>query len=326
MQRRTTLALAALWLALLAVAGCGGGASANPGADAAARAARWLAATHQNDDGGYTNFSAGAGQAPSDPAGTVDALLALATAGGDTEPALGYLRANGAALQAVAAESGGQAGKVLLALVAAGADPRNFAGVDFAGPLLERQTAAGDYGAADAFNQSLAMLGLAAAGETLPETAAVWLEGKQAANGSWDDGFGTIDNPDATAMAIMALLAAGRAPDDAAVAAAIDFLAGAQAAEGGWGYGPGLPPDANSTALAIQALIALGQDVTATDGRWALDGRSPLAALLAFQSDSGAFQADFGDGPFDDFLSTVQAIPAAAGRAWPPAAGEGDQG
>ena len=322
MHRRTTTALLTLWLALLAVAGCNGGASADPGADAAARAARWLATTHQNDDGGYTNFSAGAGQAPSDPAGTVDALLALAAAGSDTDPALGYLRANGAALQTVAAESGGQAGKVLLGLVAAGADPRDFAGIDLIGPLVERQTAAGDYGVADAFNQSLAMLGLVAAGEKLPETAAIWLEGKQAADGSWDDGFGTIDNPDATAMAIMALLAAGRAPDDAAVVAAADFLAEAQAAEGGWSYGPGLSPDANSTAIAIQALVALGEDVTATDGRWAQAGRSPLSALLDFQSDSGAFQADFGDGPFDDFLSTVQAIPAAAGRAWPPATGE----
>jgi hypothetical protein len=38
--------------------------------------------------------------------------------------------------------------------------------------------------------------------------------------------------------------------------------------------------------------------------------------LLAFQSETGAFQADFGDGPFDDFYSTVQALPAAAGRSF----------
>ena len=61
-----------------------------------------------------------------------------------------------------------------------------------------------------------------------------------------------------------------------------------------------------------------GEDVTATEGRWATAGGSPLDALLAFQGDSGAFRADFGDGPADDFYSTVQAIPAAAGHTLPP--------
>jgi hypothetical protein len=102
------------------------------------------------------------------------------------------------------------------------------------------------------------------------------------------------------------------------VAAARDFLVAAQPTEGGWGYGAGLPASANSTALVIQALIALGVDPTATGGEWAKAGRSPLDALLAWQGESGAFQADFGDGPSDDFYSTVQAIPAAAGRTLPP--------
>ena len=148
------------------------------------------------------------------------------------------------------------------------------------------------------------MLGVAAVGQEIPATAIDWLESNQSAGGSWDDGFGTLDNADATGMAIMALLAAGRSPDDAAVAAAVDFLTTSQAAEGGWSYGAGLPVSANSTAVVIQALIALGIDPTATDGSWAKTGRSPLDALLAWQGESGAFQADFGDGPFDDFYST----------------------
>jgi len=39
--------------------------------------------------------------------------------------------------------------------------------------------------------------------------------------------------------------------------------------------------------------------------------------LYRFQSTSGAFQTDFGFGPFDDFFTTVQTIPAAAGKAYP---------
>ncbi len=314
-----------LLLALLAVVGCSTvreeAPPSGPGDAAAARAAEWLVANHQNDDGGFTSFSAGANAAPSDPAGTLDALLAMAAAKVDTEPALAYLRANGPALEATAGEGGGQLGKLVLALDAAAADPRDFAGVNYVAALAGMVDEAGSFGAPDAFNHSLAVLGLAAAGETIPTESAAWLESLQAADGSWDDGFGTTGNADATAMAIMALLAAGRSADDASVAAAAGFLAGAQVDGGGWAYGAGLPAGASSTALVIQAIVALGEDPAATTTRWARNGQSPLDALLRFQSDSGAFQTDLGDGPVDDYYTTVLAVPAAAGRAWPLAAG-----
>lgn len=317
MKHNRRVAIAMLVLALLmAASGCSAGGDAAPGPAAAARAADWLVATHQNDDGGFSSFSTGAGAAPSDAVGTIDALPALVAAA-DPAPALDYLRADSAALQAAAAGDGGQAGKIVLALVAAGVDPAAFAGHDYVADLAAHLGDDGAY-AADPFKQSLAMLGLVAAGQEVSAPAVAWLEGSQGAGGSWDDGFGTLDNADATAMAVMALLAAGRAADDPSVAAAVDFLAGSQMAEGGWGYGAGLPAGANSTAVVLQALLALGEDITATEGRWARAGGSPLEALLAFQGDSGAFQADFGDGPADDFYSTVQAIPAAAGRALPP--------
>ena len=313
------LARVMLLLLAMVLVGCSGGEDAAPGAAAAARAADWLVAAHQNDDGGYTGFSTGANQAPSDTVGTIDALPALA-AGGDIAPALDYLRANGPALQAMAAEDGGQAGKIVLALRAAGVDPADFEGHDYTADLAAHLGPDGAF-AVDPYKQALAMLGMAAAGQEIPTAAVDWLESSQSAEGSWDDGFGTLDNADATAMAVMALLAAGRSVDDTAMAAAVDFLTTSQATEGGWSYGAGLPVSANSTAVVVQALIALGIDPTATDGAWAKAGRSPLDALLAWQGESGAFQADFGDGPFDDFYSTVQAVPAAAGRALPPPEG-----
>lgn len=315
-RKRRVLSLLLL-LALLAAVGCSAAEDSAPGPAAAGRAADWLVATHQNDDGGYSSFSTGAGAAPSDPVGTIDALLALAAAAGDTAPALDYLRANGEALQAMAAEDGGQAGKVVMALDVAGVAPADFGGHDYSAALAAHLGDDGAY-AGDPYKQALAMLGLVATGQAIPAPAVAWLEGSQGAGGSWDDGFGTLDNADATAMAVMALLAAGRSAEDLSLAAAVAFLAESQTDEGGWGYGAGLPAGANSTALVVQALLALGEDVTATEGRWAKEGRSPLDALLAFQGESGAFQADFGDGPADDFYSTVQAIPAAAGRALPP--------
>jgi hypothetical protein len=64
--------------------------------DAVNNAANWLIANHQNSDGGYTGFSAGAGVAPSDPTGTADALLALTTTGFYPQATLDYIAANSA--------------------------------------------------------------------------------------------------------------------------------------------------------------------------------------------------------------------------------------
>ena len=73
--------------------------------------------------------------------------------------------------------------------------------------------------------------------------------------------------------------------------------------------------------LSAKLVTALGEDPAATGTRWARDGQSPLDALLRFQSESGAFQTDLGSGPVDDYYTTVLAIPASAGRAWPLAGG-----
>jgi hypothetical protein len=284
----------------------------------------WLVRTYQNDDGGYASLSTGANDAPSSIAGTLDAVLAIAAAGyspaaifaGQEETPVGYLQANGADLLAFASANGGQAGKTILALTASAVDPRDFQGQDYVAVLNGQLEPSGAYSVGDPFKQALAMLGVNAVGEAVPVEAMNWLTGQQAANGSWDDGFGTSDNADATAIAIMALVAAGQTPADPALLKAIEFLAGAQQ-PGGWEYGPGLGAGANSTALVVQALSALGEDWYSDASPWMKNGLTPLDALLAYQSESGAFQSDFGQGPFDDFYATVQAIPAVSGRPFP---------
>ncbi len=325
------LFLAAVIAGLVIQTGCqaSGGAEIATYPDqstAAARAAEWMVGTFQNDDGGYAAFSAGANQEPSSVAATLDAVLALAAAGYD--PAVPfpqkqaapyqYLTANVQEVVDFAAADGGQAGKVVLALIAAGAEPRVFPAIDgveswdLVTVLTGHIDESGSIGATDPFKQSLAMLGLAGAGEDIPDAAVEWLESRQAESGSWDDGFGTADSADVTALAVMALLAAGREPSDPSVQAAREFLMTSRTA-GGWEYGPGLGAGANSTAVVIQALAALGEDFYTESSPWAIDGRAPLDVLLGYQGDSGAFQADFGQGPFDDFYSTVQAIPAVSG-------------
>jgi hypothetical protein len=289
------------------------------------QAVNWLVQTHQNDDGGYSSFSQGANQAPSDVGGTVDALLALGVIGHDARTPLAnetaapfdYLEAHPADVAAYAAADGGQAGKLVLALAGADEDPRDFLGQDFVNGLTNHLLATGEFGVSDAFKQSLALLGLAAVQEPLPENAVQWLKDRQADNGSWDDGFGTLDNPDTTAMAIMALVAAQTPLDDPSLIGAREFLAEAQLPSGGWAYGPGLNESASSTALIIQALSALEEDFSALDGSWAQGDNTPLSALLTYQSEEGGFQSDFGEGPVVDFFTTVQAIPAAAAQHFP---------
>ena len=206
--------------------------------------------------------------------------------------------------------SGGNAGKVILALVEAGQDPRSFAAIDWVEMLLDQYSPSGPYNTADAFNQSLAILALTAANEPVPDASVHWLKDQQAEDGSWDDGFGTLQNPDAAAMAILALAAAGSSADDPARVKAIHFLADSQLPSGGWEYGLGFGENANSTALVIQALDAAGEDYRAEDGAWSQGGNTPINSLMSYQNSNGAFQADFGQGPVDNFFATVQAIPA----------------
>ncbi len=93
---------------------------------------------------------------------------------------------------------------------------------------------------------------------------------------------------------------------------AIEFLRRSQLQTGGWEYGMGFGENANSTALVLQALLMAGEGLATPDSEWVRIGAGPLAELLSWQSESGAFQADFGDGRFDDFFSTVQTMPALA--------------
>ncbi len=271
-----------------------------PEAPALSAGVSWLM-DQQNEDGGFGSYTI-----TSTVAGTLDGLLAIGIGNAD---AVGYLADNVEETAVFASTNGGSAGKIVLALTIAGEDPAAFAGHDFVIDITDALSVTGQY-APDAFNQSLAMMGLDAVGATVPITATQWLIDQQAADGSWGDGFGTTQNADATAMAVMGLLAGDVAGDDPAITAALDFFAASQLPTGGWEYGAGYGENANSTALVMQALAASGKDVTAADGAWAVDGVSLTAILLGWQGESGAFQADFGEGRMDNLYATVQSLPA----------------
>ncbi len=278
-------------------------------------ASTWLR-EQQDASGGFVGFSG-----EPDPATTTDAVMALyaaqqsdPAAARSLDAALAYLERddNGAAY----AETGpGQAAKLALAAVAAGRDPRDFAGIDLVAAMTAPlatpvpNTIGAIYGD-DLYDHALVLIALTAAGEATPEAALEPLRAAQGADGGW--AFDSSTAPGAadsntTALVIQALVASGHG-DDPMVDRALAFLSTLLAPDGGFAYGPADPlvADANSTAHVLQALIAAGEDPISRE--W---GNAPLA-LARFQTPSGGLRYMAADEE-PNLLATVQAIPAMEG-------------
>lgn len=275
----------------------------------------------QTDDGAFP----GASGEP-DPGTTTDAVVALKAADlrgiavtDALDAAVRYLEeeANG-----YAAQGAGQAAKLTLAAVAAGADPNRFGGIDIVATMNGVAAASpvaspavpgllGD----DLYDHALVMLALAAANEPVPATAGDALLAAQATHGAWTFDGSTepgAGDSNTTALAVQALVAAGRG-DDPAVGRALDALRALQTGLGQFAFEAADPlvADANSTALVVQAIIAAGQDPTSAD-----DWSNAFRGLRAFQNVGGGFRYQDAE-PADNLLATVQAMPALAGIALP---------
>ncbi len=276
----------------------------------ARRALDWMLSL-QNADGSWSDFgfpSAGA---------TADAVLAFAAAGYDpaqlSPSPLAYLSAQAAA---TAAADPASAGKLALAVAASGQDPRNFGGVDLIGVLTSTHydPVVGAFGVpTNTWHQSFALLGLAAAGESIPVSATGSLLSLQQPDGGWKYDLSpaawNTTTPDSTGLAMQALIAAGLSPTDTHILSATAYLRSVQDASGGWG-------NANSTAYALQGLLAAGQDLSA----WQVDGRTPLDALFSYQKADGPFVYQWDSAwsaPADNFFATRQAVPALLGVPFP---------
>lgn len=157
----------------------------------------------------------------------------------------------------------GSAGKVVLAAVAAGRDPRNLRGVNYIA-RIRGQYAAGRYGAS-AYDQAYAMLALRAAGERVPPAAVSALRNTRG-TGGW--GFtlrpSAADDVSATGLLIEALRSAGVRPSDPMIRRSVAWLQAQANTRGGYHIGgAGRATEANSTAIAIRAIRAAGRVVPA---------------------------------------------------------------
>jgi hypothetical protein len=273
---------------------------------------------------------------------TADAVLALDAAGtGQAEAARATAWLAGDVVGYIGfgdpTEIGaGSVAKLLNVAVAQGVDPTGFGGFDLLGTLTGLEKPNGrfsdvsKYGdSSNTFGQSFALIGLHRAGGTVSTNARAYLLNQQCANGGFklymDDAGCTTDtdaDPDATAMAVQALIALGG--ESAAVGDGLDYLAGMQGASGGvGGGGPTSGVNANSTGLAGQAFLAGGRTAQARAAVGYLTTLQygcglPAALRGGIAYDPAAFATTTAAGakatPADqDRRSTAQAILALAG-------------
>ncbi len=267
------------------------------------KALAWARAQQQADGGFSDGFSEG-----SSVGATADTVFAAVAAGEDVSRWGSPSPLDFLAAQAGRLERTGEIAKVILVAVATGQDPTSFGGADLVAALLARYDE--ETGRFDGLvtDHAFAMLALKNAGRPVPADAVEALKALQADNGGWAfDGAGQPDT-NTTALAIQALVAGGEPASGEVIARALDFLRGQQNEDGGFPYQKpsdfGTETDANSTAWVIQGLLAAGQSLEA----WS----APQQALAALQAESGAFQWK-ATVPGDNFLATVQAVPALAG-------------
>ncbi len=276
----------------------------------ALRALTWMGALQDVDGAWPTPFGHPAGP-------TCDAVLAYAAAGydpytvkapGSVTSAMDYL--SNTAISFVSLDPS-SAGKLAIAVEAAGGDADNFGGVNIVHVLTSTwySPTTGAFGdAANSWYQAFGVMGLAAAGETIPISATQTILDLQNPDGSWVDAWG-FDRPGSTGLALQALVAAGVPMTDTSIVSGTQALRNEQNTQGSWSaFGS---PSVNSTALAMQGLLAAGEDLT--DMKWWKGGHSPYDALADLQKSDGPFTFMLGD----DFFSTRQAVPAQLGVHYP---------
>lgn len=195
-------------------------------------------------------------------------------------------------------------GKAILGVTAAGLDPTDFVDLDLVAALNatydETESAFGM--ANNTWHQALAILGLNAAGETIPSDVVDTLLELQQEDGGWEYSAGFGSWPDNTALAVQALLVGGKTVDSTAIQNGLNYLQKTLISTGGWG-------DSSTTAYAILALNALGIE----NNSWANEaGLTPLSELFTYQKANGAFVYNW-EYTDDSLMSTASALLALFG-------------
>jgi hypothetical protein len=291
---RTATAVAAVALSVVMATP----ATAQTTSSTAEAGAGWLA--RQLVDGERFEVDYGGTLYP-DHGGTIDAVLAFAAAGVAEDNALKATAwlAEPEVLPNYIGDPkdsfyAGSYAKLALTAQVRGEDPTAFGGVDLiagltslmgaSGRFSDKSPYPGDY--SNGFSQSFAVLALERHG-TAPKAAVDYLAGTACPTGGFPldlEQATCVAQVDATAMAVQALLAAGRVAE---AGKAVEWLVAQQQADGGFidvlqKGEAGTTTNANTTGLAAQALRVAGSTAAADKA---------AAYLKALQVGCGAEQA-----------------------------------
>jgi hypothetical protein len=282
-------------------------------------------------------------------ASTADGIQALAAARrgpASIERALDFLRNH-----ADDADTIGEIAEVVMALLAVGEDPRDFEERDLVAELVNAKQPAGNYSQSEfskVYDQTLAILALEGAGETVPEDAWNWLLMAQCQDGGWqfdqpwhdttenahcfnnndpETDF-TSSDTNTTSLAVQALVLNPEA--DPPYKPFEFFRSARDRIKGGWVFdgtkkcnrprgNDCFLTDTNSTSLVIQAYIAKGRDLpegamrALVDLQFRLCGRRAGAfAFTWVKNDAGKLTKDS-----PNLGATMSAIPALRRKTFP---------
>lgn len=204
-----------------------------------------------------------------------------------------------------------------LAVSATKANPRSFGGRNLIAEIKSNIGADGHIG--NLINEHVwGMLALASAGEQLSHLSKTWLSSKQNPDGGFGYSTGGASDPDNTAAAIQALLAAGEGKESSTIKRALSFLRFCQASDGGFCW-QSKYSNCASTSWAIQAILAAGEDPAST--QWSKGGKTPVSFLKSLQCGDGhiKYSSTTDSNPV---WMTAEAIPALSRRPFPLSANE----
>ncbi|MGE0066340.1 MAG: prenyltransferase/squalene oxidase repeat-containing protein [Solirubrobacterales bacterium] len=267
--------IAALVVASVLLAALVPGRAEAAGADSAVE---WLRSV-QNEDGGW-------GASPGDKSGpemTAWAMLGLAAAGhnpydltrGQHTP-ITFLRGHVDEL-----ESPGDLARTTLALLAAGADPREFGGRNLVASLRDARLDNGSY-KNWANSTAFAVIALRAAdapGGT--ERSLEWLRKIQNDDGGWGDEVGQRSNAEATSSVLQAL-----SPGSKPAKAGLEYLRDAQQSNGGYRVGGSGAINSQATSWGAQGILAAGGDLDS----FKRGGKTTLDYLASNQAGDGHYR------------------------------------
>ena len=204
----------------------------------------------------------------------------------------------------------------ILAIVAAGKNPRSFGGINYVDTLLAfYDDDSSQIGDDTLLNDDFwGILALVAIGEsqTIIQASKDFIISNQNSDGGWGWTVGGDSDADNTAAAVSALIAAGVSPGSQTIVNALTYLKSQQQNNGGF-VSEGVTNSAVD-AWVINAIADAGQSPVGDE--WKESGNNPIGHLLSLQDTDGFFNYTAGVESQPVWM-TAYAVIALMGKSWP---------